>query len=243
MHKYRALLRHDMHNAWRDPMILLIVLGPLLLILAIRYGLPPFSAWLASFSSIDLLSYSSLISAFLMLLIPQLIGIGAGLMMLDERDERLIDCYAVTPLRKKGYIAYRLTLPVVIACVMSALFLLASGVTRQQPENGAVLLLLVLEAPLISLFLVTLAANKVEGLALSKMIGLLLLGAVSAYFVPLPWQYLAGILPTYWPSKLYLDGSALGGKPYLAWAVFGIGLTWHLILLQLLLRRLWSRLE
>lgn len=97
MFKYRTMLRQDLQNAVKDPMLLLITLGPLLLTLIIRYGFPPLSDWIASLSSFHLLSYSDFITVVLMLLVPQLAGIAAGLLILDERDERLIGIYAVTP--------------------------------------------------------------------------------------------------------------------------------------------------
>ncbi|ASA21502.1 hypothetical protein [Paenibacillus donghaensis] len=243
MYKYRTMLRQDLQNAVKDPMLLLITLGPLMLTLIVRYGFPPLSEWLASVSSFHLLAYSDFITVFLMLLVPQLAGIAAGLLILDERDERLIGIYAVTPLMRNGYLAYRLILPTLISLVMSVLFLVFSGVSQPQQENIAVLLLLVLETPVLAMLLATFAANKVEGLALSKIIGLTLLGAVFAYFVPEPWQLLAGVFPTYWPAKLYLEGVAADRSFYRIAFFFIIGLLFHILLMQQMFRRFWKRIE
>ncbi|ETT45449.1 hypothetical protein BSK66_09985 [Paenibacillus odorifer] len=243
MFKYRTMLRQDLQNAVKDPMLLLITLGPLLLTLIIRYGFPPLSDWIASLSSFHLLSYSDFITVVLMLLVPQLAGIAAGLLILDERDERLIGIYAVTPLMKNGYLAYRLILPIFISIVMSAVFLLFSGISQHKLENIAVLLLLVLETPILAMLMATFAANKVEGLAFSKMIGLTLLGAVFAYFVPEPWQLLAGVFPTYWPAKLYLEGIAVNHSSYKIAIYFIIGLLFHLLLLQQMFKLFWKKIE
>lgn len=233
MYKYRTMLRQDLQNAIKDPMLLLITLGPLMLTLVVRYGFPPLSDWLVS----------DFITVFMMLLVPQLAGIAAGLLILDERDERLIEIYAVTPLMRNGYLAYRLILPTLISLVMSVLFLGFSGVSQPQQVNIAVLLLLVLETPLLAMLLATFAANKVEGLALSKIIGLTLLGAVFAYFVPEPWQLLAGVFPTYWPAKLYLEGVAADRSFYSIAFYFIIGLLFHLLLMQQMFRRFRKRIE
>ncbi|OMG00878.1 hypothetical protein [Paenibacillus sp. FSL R7-0337] len=243
MFRYRTMLRHDSQHAVKDPMLLLITLGPFLLTLIVRYGLGPLSEWIASLSSFYLLSYSGFISAFLMLLVPQLAGIAAGLLILDERDEHLIGMYAVTPLMKSGYLAYRLILPTLIGIIMTAVFLLFSGVAQHEPVNIAVHLLLVLETPILAMFLATFAANKVEGLALSKIIGLTLLGAVFAYFVPAPWQLAAAVFPTYWPAKLYLEG--IEGTPSVSkiTLIFIVGLLFHLLLLQQMSKVFWKKIE
>ena len=154
--------------------------------------------------------------------------------MLDERDERLIDYYAVTPLRKQGYYMYRLFLPVLITLLVSLLY---------QAEHWPVLILLAVEAPIYALFLVAFAANKVEGLALSKLVGLLLIGAICAYFVPERWQWLAAPLPTYWPSRLYVSGFGHGQDFVLSSGAFVLGLIFHLYLLYKLFVRCFHRVE
>ncbi|KWX83203.1 hypothetical protein AMQ83_31670 [Paenibacillus riograndensis] len=243
MFKYKTMLRQDFQNALKDPMLLLITFGPLLLTLIVRYGFGPLSEWITSISSFSLLSYSSFITVFLMLLVPQLAGIAAGLLILDERDEHLIGIYAVTPLMKNGYLAFRLILPTFISIIMTAVFLLFSGVSHYEPVNIGVLLLLVLETPILAMFLATFAANKVEGLAFSKIIGLTLLGAVFAYFVPEPWQLLAGVFPTYWPAKLYLEGIADNQSASKIMILFIVGLLFHLLLLRQMFKVFWKKIE
>ncbi|WP_372631908.1 hypothetical protein [Cohnella sp.] len=242
MNKYRTLLSGDMRNLAKDPMLLLILVGPLLLVLFVRLGLPPVSEWLASESGFDLLEHSAFISVLMQALIAQLIGVAAGLLMLDERDERIVDYYAVTPLRKSGYVVYRLVLPVLVCSVMSLLFVSFSGISGPPGGRTLPLLLFVIEAPLFALFLVAFAANKVEGLALSKLIALTLLGPASACYVAEPWQWVAGFLPTYWPAKLSFELAAGAGWQRQA-LLFGAGLAVRSLLLYGLLRRFFNRIE
>jgi len=243
MNKYGALIRHDLRQAARDPLILFILLGPLILMAGVRAAVHPLSNWLAFTFSFDPLAYADLAAVFLMLLVPQLIGTMTGFILLEERDEQLIGLYAVTPLRKQGYAMYRIALPMGLGFVMAIVFLLTSGIAPMQGENVAAAVLLALEAPLYALFLAAFAANKVEGLALSKIVVLTLTGAIAPYFVPEPWQFIAAFLPTYWPSKLLLEGSAIGDDPLRAMAAFLIGLLTHLAILYSLRRRLLSRIE
>ncbi|OXS56971.1 hypothetical protein B1A99_19165 [Cohnella sp. CIP 111063] len=243
MNRYMVLLKHDLRNMARDPLLLFMLIGPLLLILAVRTGSAYGTDLLQSAGSFDLLRYTDLITVFMMLLIPILIGTMTGLFILDERDEQLIGLYAVTPIRKQGYFLYRLALPTLLGLAMSTLFLLAGGVAQRQFENMGVLGMLALEAPIFALFLATAAANKVEGLALSKIVSLTLIGAIVAYFAPEPWQLLAVALPTYWPSKLYLEGASVGGD--LAWTTAALvtGFLYHLLILYVLLRRFLQRID
>ena len=55
-----------------------------------------------------------------------------------------------------------------------------------------------------------------------------------AYFVDGPWQLAFGVLPTYWPAKLYWMLHA--GEPGW-WLYFVIGLVFQLVLVAALLSR------
>jgi fluoroquinolone transport system permease protein len=87
-------------------------------------------------------------------------------------------------------------------------------------------------APLFGLILATFASNKVEGLALTKALGIFLLGPLAAYFIDSNWQLLLGILPTYWPAKAFWV-AAEGGN---YWPYILVGVLYHLLLLVLLPR-------
>ena len=65
-----------------------------------------------------------------------------------------------------------------------------------------------LTAPLYALFVGTFAANKVQGFALLKGVGVLTWPPVLAWFVTSDWQLAFGLDPLYWPLKLVLDAPA-----------------------------------
>ena len=67
-----------------------------------------------------------------------------------------------------------------------------------------------------------------------KAAGVVLWPPLAAIFVPMPWQLLCGVLPAYWPGRLYW--SALAGDA--GWPLWLIpGLAWQSLLIWLLLRR------
>ncbi|WP_244908098.1 hypothetical protein [Paenibacillus campinasensis] len=237
----RALLRNDIRQMLKDPMLLASVIGPLAVFVFVRYLFRPLSVWVEERYAFDMMSHAEFAAMLLLTVIPLLAGVMTGLLMLDERDENLIAYFAVTPLTRKGYYRYRLLLPSGLACLMSAVYLLFGGIVDVRVEMLYPLLLTSAEAPCIALFLAAFAANKVEGLALSKLCGLLFVGPVLVFFVPGPWQAVGIILPTYWPSESYLQ--AASGESGLAAVTFGIGAAYHMLLLYIADRAFAKRMD
>jgi fluoroquinolone transport system permease protein len=63
------------------------------------------------------------------------------------------------------------------------------------------------------------APNKVAGLAVVKVLNGINLLPIAAYFLPLPAQYMAGVIPTYWPMRALW--SAAQGESFVAY--LGVG--------------------
>lgn len=92
-----------------------------------------------------------------------------------------------------------------------------------------------------ALFLSGLAANTIEGIAVSKFLGFLVMVPVAAIaVVPEPYQHLAGVFPAYWPALglvLASDGAEVAA---LAVALLA-GVTVQSLVLAALARRFLSR--
>lgn len=204
MKKYRMLFISDIRHTGLDPVLMVGIFAPLALLVVSRFGFPMIADWLTNGYAFDLYKYRSFAAIFLVMTFPMLTGMMTGLLMLDERDENVISYYAVTPLMRRGYMVYRLVLPSLLCTFLSSLFFIVSGLSSFQLEHIYILILLAFEAPCFALFLASFAANKVEGLALSKIGGLFIAGPIVAYFVPSPWQFIGAWIPTYWPAKLFL---------------------------------------
>lgn len=239
--RFQALMKNDTRQILRDPILMASLLGPLAVIAFARFIFPHLSFWLERQYAFSLMDYSDFAVTFLLLTIPLLPGTMAGLLMLDERDENMIAYYSVTPLTREGYFVYRLFLPSLLSLLLTSLFFLLSGIAATQMESLYTLLLLTLEAPCLALFLAAFASNKVEGLALSKISGLLFAGPIIAAFIPDPWQYLGMWIPTFWPAKSYLLG--ISNEPLASLGAFGIGLVLHLILLKGMFRSFLKRID
>ena len=78
-----------------------------------------------------------------------------------------------------------------------------------------------LSGPLIAFIFGSLATNSIEGIALSKLINLVVLApAVVVGAVPEPWQFVAGVLPWFWPFKAIITGVS-GGQSWITYLIVG----------------------
>jgi fluoroquinolone transport system permease protein len=202
-----ALLRTDWRNVARDPLLLLVLIVPVLLAGLVRVAFP----WTVAVASphVDLEPYGPFLVGYMLILTPMLVGGAVGFMLLDEREEQVLAAIAVTPLGKRGWLTYRLTAPVAATALVAIPALYLSGLEPSSPGRMLVVVVLAaLEAPLATLLLAALAANKVQAMALAKAGTLLVIAPFATLFVEPPWQYVAGLLPHYWIVKLTLAPTA-----------------------------------
>ncbi|WP_175073807.1 hypothetical protein [Terribacillus sp. AE2B 122] len=236
MKKIVFLLQGDIKNILRDPMLILSIFSPILLILLIRYVMPSIQRMV----QVNLYDYDIFIMSVTIILCPLMIGVLTGFLLLDERDEELISYYAITPIKRKGYLIYRISIPFCITIAFTCLILLYSGIARLQLWPSITIILITsLQAPIITLFLGVFANNKVEGLALAKMAGLTIIAPVLAYFVSSPLQYISGFLPAFWVTKVYMEGTSFGS---VYWLYSSAGLLVCLLLAGILYQRFIKRL-
>ncbi len=207
---------------------------PLLIVVLVRWLVPYITEKQAPW--FDLVPfYPLIISYFLVLLIPLMFGVVIGFLLLDERDDQTLTALQVTPLPLDSYLMYRIALPFMLSVLTAVVAVPLTGLV-QVPFLPLLLvsLLASLEAPIFALALASIAENKVQGFALMKGSGVILLAPVAAYFVPSGLQLLFGIIPTYWPVKAFWVAAG-GGSRY--WPFLLAGLLYHLFLLKMLLQK------
>jgi fluoroquinolone transport system permease protein len=189
----------------RDPLLRWVVAIPLLIAMAARGVLPPLLARLEARVNLPLATYyDPIMGVALLLLVPMLVGMVTGFLLLDQRDDRTIAAIQVTPLPLRTYVAFRLAAPMALSVVMTLLALPVAGVGAPGPFPLLVVTLAASSAaPLYAMVLAAFAANKVQGFALIKVVGALTTLPAFALFVDGPGKLLLGIVPTWWPTRLY----------------------------------------
>ncbi len=232
----RALGPIDLRSVQRDSLLRWMVLLIPLMALLIRWLVPSLTGQLADRLDFDLVPYYPvIISYFFVMLVPLMFGMVIGFLLLDERDDQTLAALQVTPLSMANYLAYRIATPMLLSIALLLAVIPLTGLNR----IGFLPLLLVSLgaaplAPVFALFLATFAANKVQGFALMKGLGAVLIAPVVAFFVASGWQLAFGLMPTYWPVKVYwlLDAGRTD-----IWGFYIAGLLYQFVLLILLLRR------
>lgn len=233
---FRSLGPIDARSVQRDPLLRYLPLIPLLVALLARYFLPFLVAKVESAVGVTIQPYYAPIMGYILLILsPILVGAVIGFLLLDQRDDRTMEALQVTPLSPAGYLAYRLAMPSLLSLIITLLALPISGLV-----SGGMFSLLIAAlaaaplAPLMALAYGSFAQNKVQGFALQKASGVILLPPIAAYFLPAPWHWLLGIFPNYWAGQLFWQ--PVTAHP-LAWLFFIIGLAYQALLARWLLRR------
>lgn len=235
----RAWMRRDRLNVGRDPLLVQLLVAPTALVVLLQLTDGGLGTWIARSTGVQVADYRPLLTSFLLLLlVPFLCGLLAGLVLLDERDEGVLPALRVTPLSLRGYALARAGASVVLSL---ATLLVAVPLSGSLPSGGLartfpVLILAALFAPLPALLLAAVASNKVEGLAAMKATSLLFFTPLLAWFTDSRWALLLGAVPGYWPARAFWALSA-GAR---AWPLVLAGLAYHAVLLGALWR-LWER--
>ena len=223
------LLQVEWAMLHRDPVYLFMVLSPMLIGLFVRYALPRLFSLLLGYTGFDMVPYIPLVHFFFLQIPPYIAGVMVGLLFLEERDQSLPEVWAVSPLGRSGYLLWKAFFTFFAALIMAlGLLLLLPG---RSLAMGELLLLIPLSAtaPLSFFLLALFGEDKIGGLALAKLNGMVLILPLLVLLPhSLPLRWVINILSPVWMvrSWLSMDISRDGG---LALVYCGIAL-----LLQLL---------
>lgn len=224
----------DWKNIRRDSLLMWIPVIPVVLALLIRWGEPPLTAVLVQTTGFDLAPFYPLVMASFVIMLPGMIGTVTGFLLLDERDDGVLDALLVTPISTRAYVGYRVATPLLVGCVITVASYPVCGLAPLPwTDLVAAALLGGFGAPFMALYLVSFADNKVTGFAMMKLMNAVQLLPVVAYFVPMPAQLLFGVIPSYWPMKMVWQ--AADGLPYAPYLIAGLAV--NVVAVGLLMRR------
>jgi fluoroquinolone transport system permease protein len=192
----------DIKFVGRDPMLLLAMSAPVILVLFIRLIFPIISDFVLSSTGFQLDSYYTIFTLTLLSVIPMLLGLVYAFILLDENDTHILQVIAVTPAGKKNFLYMRMITPFFLSLV---LILLSVVITKPVPYEGWLrttfaAVMLSFQAPFVFLFIGSLAGNKVEGMAYSKLYGIFLIAVPMGLILHHPWNYFMFFSPLYWIS-------------------------------------------
>lgn len=204
MRTLRLSFLHMLKFVRKDKMLFAAMIAPVLAGIAIHFVIPVAEKELTAMTgkAAVLAPYYSLVDVFFASLTPVMYCFIAAMVVLEEHDDN-IDCYLfVTGLGRNGYFISRIVLPTLFAFVITVALLPVFGLTELSVVEILFLSLAgSLQGIIIALMITTLSTNKLEGMAVTKVSSLLMLGAFVPYFVSGPLQYGVSFLPSFWMGK------------------------------------------
>lgn len=213
-----------------DKMLLVICFAPILIGILFRFGIPlveqALAKWLGAPSVIA--PYYQLVDAFYAMLTSTMFCLAAAMVTLEEFDDKTVSSLLVSPLAKEGYLASRLCIPAVASFLFTAVLL---PIFKLSSLSGLWVMPLAavgaLYGLIVSMLVVAFSANKLEGVAISKLASVLTLGAVVPHVIVGAEQYAAAPLPSFWIGKATAENDLL----FLLVALIVSG-AWILLLLK-----------
>jgi fluoroquinolone transport system permease protein len=233
----RALVafgRNDVRGTYRDPLLVMIVLAPVIWTAGVVILVPQFTELVFERDDFDLVPYYPLILTALLLLTSIIIaGALAAFLVLDEMDAGTLTALRVTPVPLSMFFAYRAATVMVVTTVYVVATLSFSGLLEPGliPTLVPIGLLAGLSAVVTLLLIVAVASNKILGIAMVRALGMLIAGLPCLpWFIDSAWSLAFGVLPPYWAAKAFWVASDHGTWwPYLlVGVVYNLAVAWPL---------------
>jgi len=217
---WAAFGRNDLRGTYRDPLLVMVVVAPVIWTTGVAVLTPRVTALLARRNGFDLVPYYPLVlTAFLLLTSIIIVGALAAFLVLDEVDAGTLTALRVTPVPLSSFFAYRAATVLVLTTVYVIATMSFSGLLRPGlvPELIAIGLLAGLSAVVTLLLIIAVAGNKIQGLAMVRALGMLIAGLPCLpWFIHSGWNLAFGVLPPYWAAKAFWVADANGTWwPYL----------------------------
>jgi fluoroquinolone transport system permease protein len=234
MRAVAAFGRNDIRGTYRDPLLWMIVVAPVMWTTGVAIFTPMFTEMLSQRYDFDLVPYYPLVlTAFLLLTSIIITGAIAAFLVLDEMDAGTMTALRVTPVPLSTFFAYRAATVMVVTTVYVIATLSFSGILEPGlvPALIPIGLLSGLTAVVCLLLIVVVANNKIQGIAMVRALGMLMAGLPALpWFIDSAWNLVFGVLPPYWAAKAFFVASDHGTWwPYvLIGATYNIAVAWPL---------------
>ncbi len=238
---WKSFGRKDIQGTYRDPLLVMIVVAPVIWTVGVAVLTPRFTDMLSARWGFDLVPYYPLVlTAFLLLTSIIVVGGLAAFLVLDETDAGTLTALRVTPVRMSAFLGYRAVTVVLVTAAYVVVTLSFSGILQPGllPALVPIGLLAGLSAVVTLLLIVAFANNKIQGLAAMRALGMLIAGLPSlGWFVHSGWNLAFGVLPPYWAAKAFWVACA----HQTWWPYLVVGAAYNLAIAWLLLRRFLAR--
>jgi fluoroquinolone transport system permease protein len=204
------LFRIGLRQILRDGMLFALIPAPFAIGCVFKLAVPAAGRIAEELLSFQLAPWHGLVDGLFACLTPMFAAMASAFMLLEERDEGIGAFYQITPAGGYPYLAARVGIPMAWAFVSTLAALALFNVSGLSfPAILSASALSAFAGMPLAMLVVSFADNRVEGLALSKMMGLSLLGLAFAWLVPAPYKFIGAAFPSFWVGRLAMGGASL----------------------------------
>lgn len=174
-----AFGRNDIRGTYRDPLLVMLVIAPVIWTTGVALLTPLFTEMLARRYGFDLVGYYPLIlTAFLLLTSIIVAGALAAFLVLDDVDAGTMTALRVTPVPLSVFFGYRAATVMVVTTIYVVATMSCSGILEPGLVSSLIPIGLVagLSAVVTLLLILAVANNKIQGLAMVRALGMLIAG-------------------------------------------------------------------
>ncbi|TVR91453.1 MAG: hypothetical protein EA428_05885 [Spirochaetaceae bacterium] len=206
----------DIRLMLRDRVSMIILFAPLLAAAVLGRGLPWLlhgsgsggAAVLPAAVGAAVLPFMDNIRSFALLLGVLMYGMVGAFLILDEKDGGVLPFLRTLPGKPGWFILRRGRLLLLLHAVALLPTVLIGGLYHGDPLRfGLSLVVDAVALPAMFLAMGLLAANKVQGLAMAKILNLCTLPPLLLIALPGSWAWVVGIFPTAWGSLIRLSAT------------------------------------
>lgn len=188
----------------KDAMLFIICFAPLMCGVLFKFGIP------AAEKLIILEPYYLLFDLLLAVLTPMMISYVSSMVILGDIDEGITKYMAVTPLGKSGYLISKLVFPLFASFFITIIVMMIFSLTKiDLMQIIGISILTSLLGLIMSMIVISISANKVEGMAVIKLSGITMIGIPAAFLTAESVQYMFFFLPSLWIAKFSMEYSLI----------------------------------
>lgn len=237
MKTYVNAFKQFIKGLWNEWILCVSLFVPLLSGVVVYFAVPYLEKLLCSYFKTDSIikPYYPLIELILICMPIIMLVFISVMVVLDELDNGTARYLCVTPLGKKGYIMTRFMIISVVSMIYA--FIINFVFPLAPFSAGRCIVFCVLFAMsgfLMGLLITEKSRNKVEGMALVKIVSIIFLITLSVpYFMTSKAQFVLSFFPPFWIGRAACDFSLLN-----VGAGIVIAVIWYMVLIRKFLKKI-----
>lgn len=201
-------IKNDIKRISKDEVLMPLLLAPILVGIVFRVGYSFAIPWVMKRFSLDLFIYSDYILAMVMSFIPVMLGIVMGFLMIEDKDDNIIQLFMITPMEIEGYLLNRMA---IIGCLSFVFTIINYCIMSIHSLDLVILIIVALSnstlAITVGMFFFSRVSDKIKGLTYAKAFNLLSFFVFAQFIKSNLFKMIANIVPTYWLGQVISKGS------------------------------------